>query len=343
MKCERPGCENDRAQWKSGLCFACWEECPGGINPGEWARGSPKKASDAKGVNTEAEWAEDACKGIMSMAHDLPAERAERKKAEQAYREERAAHEATKRELEVYKANAYLHDMERDQLRAEVERLKGELSSLSQRCCTIADENGGPHPVQTADEALTCIEKHIFKLRTRPQSEPATHGPEHGDEPHMCDASCRAARGAGPAKGVEDLLWVGENGSLRTAPGCSYTAAWAHSISQEHNVAVRTAFARGQASRANDGRLRAFEEAWRLVVTEGKTGYDESEADLEKAQEILAAELAKNGAQPDPRRYVVKVGGTTRPYDTQEGAEAEASALRSNWGIEATVEEVDGE
>lgn len=43
----------------------------------------------------------------------------------------RLKYEATKRELEAYKANAYLHDIERDQLRADVERLKQEQEALT--------------------------------------------------------------------------------------------------------------------------------------------------------------------------------------------------------------------
>jgi predicted RNase H-like nuclease (RuvC/YqgF family) len=45
-------------------------------------------------------------------------------------------------------------------LRAEVERLTDSIT-------TIADEGNGPHPVQSADDSLTEIERYIFDLRQR--------------------------------------------------------------------------------------------------------------------------------------------------------------------------------
>lgn len=40
-----------------------------------------------------------------------------------------------------------------------------ELAKLTERVTTIADEATGPHPVQTAEEALTCIERALFERR----------------------------------------------------------------------------------------------------------------------------------------------------------------------------------
>jgi hypothetical protein len=43
--------------------------------------------------------------------------------------------------------------------------LREELESLSDRIRTIADEANGPHPVQSADAAMTCIERALFEGR----------------------------------------------------------------------------------------------------------------------------------------------------------------------------------
>jgi hypothetical protein len=45
-----------------------------------------------------------------------------------------------------------------------IERIRS-LADASDRAVTIADEATGPHPVQTADEALTCIERGWFEMR----------------------------------------------------------------------------------------------------------------------------------------------------------------------------------
>lgn len=39
------------------------------------------------------------------------------------------------------------------------------LRDVADRACTIADEANGPHPVQSADDALTCIERELFDRR----------------------------------------------------------------------------------------------------------------------------------------------------------------------------------
>ena len=39
------------------------------------------------------------------------------------------------------------------------ESAERELADLHERITTIADENGGPHPVQSTDDSLSCIEK----------------------------------------------------------------------------------------------------------------------------------------------------------------------------------------
>ena len=44
-------------------------------------------------------------------------------------------------------------------------RVTAELEALTDRVKTVADESFGPFPVQTADEAMSCIEQGIFDHR----------------------------------------------------------------------------------------------------------------------------------------------------------------------------------
>jgi hypothetical protein len=46
-----------------------------------------------------------------------------------------------------------------------IAKLEAERDHLAQRCITIADEQFGPNPVQSAEDALTQIERRCFELR----------------------------------------------------------------------------------------------------------------------------------------------------------------------------------
>lgn len=50
---------------------------------------------------------------------------------------------------------------------ARVRAVEAERDALADRICTIADEDSGPHPVISADEALTLIEWSLFVWRQR--------------------------------------------------------------------------------------------------------------------------------------------------------------------------------
>jgi hypothetical protein len=50
---------------------------------------------------------------------------------------------------------------ELDRLRSELSASRAETEAMRVRICTIADEANGPHPVQTAEAAMTCIEEAL--------------------------------------------------------------------------------------------------------------------------------------------------------------------------------------
>lgn len=315
MKCERPGCENEAHADK--LCATCRSAINRDVI--DWVRANPKKgakmsetkdvaALTAGALRTAGRLMADAGDGLTALSTALQAER--------------AAHEATKRELETarkerqsaWDSMRFVEDSakdqvrEHDQLRAEVERLKGELEAVRRE----RDYGSERETIVTTE-----VKRLRAELAAKKQPQPE------------------------PAKGVEewraekcsDVGWVVTNGTTGGYWALTFGEQSARSIAG----AINDSIARGRAEWGDDGRLRAFEEAWRRVVTEGETAYDESQADLNEAQKILAEELTKL----KPARYVVKVSGTTKPYDTQADAENKAGMLRQNWGIDAKVERKD--
>jgi hypothetical protein len=68
---------------------------------------------------------------------------------------------------------------------AEHEAEKAALREIGERCKTVADEAFGPFPVQTSEEALTEIERGIFKLRQLAES-PSPPLPAIRDTGRLC-------------------------------------------------------------------------------------------------------------------------------------------------------------
>ena len=178
-KCTRPGCEEEalfQLLKDARACRSCWIEWTGDYPTGDspfqpWADAHPKPAHidwlsryAAEAIAEPAEpakpaapkdwrWLADAG-GVSAVVY----ERQFSLDAGMEYATDVAvAHDAA--EAQDFVA---AHNQAVDALTAERDEARQRLSALSDDVCTVADENGGPHPVQTADDALRCIEERLF-------------------------------------------------------------------------------------------------------------------------------------------------------------------------------------
>jgi vacuolar-type H+-ATPase subunit I/STV1 len=76
-----------------------------------------------------------------------------------------SAHRARIAEIEAELVNAKRFHTDEYRNRVELEAEVARLRELADRVITVADECTGPHPVITAEDALTLIERELFERR----------------------------------------------------------------------------------------------------------------------------------------------------------------------------------